>query len=159
MKIDCIIFSHTGHTQTVAENLVSALQVQGHTVRLLKLEPAESLNLSAERIALERLPDCSEADLVVLGSPVHGGRVSAPMRTYIEETPHLTGKKVIILLSHFLRKAWGALQARQSMQNLCEQKGARVVGHADVKWFSLKRKAQIADTVDTLTTLIQNQAQ
>ena len=53
----------------------------------------------------------ADYDVYILGSPVHGGRISAPMRTFLTETDDLNGKSCILFVTHFFRHSWGADQA------------------------------------------------
>ncbi len=40
------------------------------------------------------------------------------------------------------------------MTEVCESKGANVIGSGDVRWFSLRRKQGIAETVEDLSGLL-----
>jgi len=153
MNIGIIVHSHTGHTLSVAKKLEGKLSAAGHTVALEQVEPAEPAKLSATSAELKTKPAIDPYDALVFGSPVWGGRMSAPMTSYLEQIPSLEGKKVACLVTHFFFRGWGADQTLTLMKEVCESKGATVCGSGSVRWFSLGRKRQISKVVDSLSTL------
>lgn len=153
--IGIIVHSHTGHTLTVARRLAEALSADGHEVALKPLETVGPANPSAETVALKNPPSIDRYDVLILASPVNGGRMSGAMRSYLDQISSLEGKQVAILLTHFLPYAWGAKQTIEQMTEICESKGATVIGTADVRWSSPRRGRQIARAVETLSDLFQ----
>lgn len=154
MQIGLIYYSYSGHTAQVMTQLEHQLNQAGQEVSKLALEPREPLQLSALSAALKTQPVIDKYDRLILGSPVHGGRMSAPMRTFLEKSETLEGKPVAFLLTHFFPRKWGAVQTIAAMEALCQEKGAQVLGHADVTWLSLGRRKQIHESIDELATLI-----
>lgn len=154
MRIAIMVYSLTGHTLTVAEKLVERLTADGHDVTLEQLETVGPVDLSATTAALKTAPAVEPHDILVLGSPVNGGRMSAPMRSYLDQVTSLEGKDVALLLTHFLPAVWGANQTIEQMTAICESKGATVIGSGDVRWTSLRRRRQIEKTVDSLSALL-----
>ena len=153
MHIGIIVYSHTGHTLSVARKLRAALSAAGHAVDLKQLRTVGSLPLNAETAELEAVPQIAGYDALVLGSPVRGGRMSAPMAAYLERVPSLEGKQVACLVTGFFPAAWGRDQTIAQMKSACEVKGATVCGSASVGWFSLRRRRQISRAVDRLSQL------
>jgi multimeric flavodoxin WrbA len=106
-------------------------------------------------VSLKELPDLSGYDQLVLGTPVYGGRMAAPVRAFLQEVVGLAGMPVMLLLTHFLPRQWGAVQTIAAMETLCTEKGAKVLGATDVTWFSLGRgkaiKGAVAQVVDVLS--------
>ena len=153
MTIGIVVHSHTGHTLSVARRLAEELSASGHAVTLEPLETVGPANPSAETAALKSPPPIDPYDVLVLGSPVNGGRMSGAMRSYLDQIPSLEGKRVAILLTHLLPHAWGARQTIEQMTEVCESKGATVIGTADVRWSSLRRRRQIAEAVQKLSEL------
>ena len=153
MKIGIVIYSHTGHTLSVATELKDKLSASGHAATLEQVEPVEKVSPSATRAELKTAPTVAPYDALVLGCPVWGGRMSAPMTSYLEQIDSLQGKQVVCLVTHFFRRAWGAKQTIESMTEICESKGATVRGSGSVKWLSLNRKRQISQAVDELSGL------
>lgn len=154
MRIGVVVYSHTGHTLTVAERLKERLSEIGHSVTLERLESVGPVSPSAERGELRTKPFVGGYDALVLGSPVRGGRMSAPMRSYLEQVPSLEGKKVACLVTGVFPAVWGRNQTLAEMEEACESKGAEVCGSGSVGWFSLRRKRQISRIVDRLSGLL-----
>jgi multimeric flavodoxin WrbA len=154
MRIGIIVYSRSGHTLSVARKLEERLAVDGHDVTLEQLETVEPLDLSATTAALKNHPPSDRHDALVLGSPVNGGRMSAPMRSFLDQVPSLDGKRVAMLLTHFFPRAWGANQTIEEMTEVCESKGANVVGSGGVRWTSLRRRRRVAETVEDLSDLV-----
>jgi flavodoxin len=150
MNIGIIVYSHTGHTLSVARKLEQRLTSDGHAVRLVQLEIAGPVNMSATTTVLKHYPAVELYDVLVFGSPVNGGRMSAAMNSYLDQIPSLQGIRVALLLTHFFPKGWGANQTIAQMTEVCQSKGAEVRGSADVQWTSLRRRRQIARAVDSL---------
>jgi menaquinone-dependent protoporphyrinogen IX oxidase len=151
MNIGIVYFSHQGHTQKVVQALSSRLEAMGLNASSEKLKPVEAYNLSMVRVALQEMPNISQYDVLVLGTPVHGGRISAPMQTFLDNVVSLKGMKTALLVTHFFKPAWGAQQTLQALGDECQTKGAQVLGEANVKWFSLRRDQAIEQAVDLLS--------
>jgi flavodoxin len=154
MRIGVIVYSHTGHTLAVAERLKERLAAGDHSVTLEQLETVGPISLSAESAELKTKPPVGGYDALVLGSPVRGGRMSAPMRSYLEQVPSLHGKRVACLVTGFFPAGWGRNQTVAEMEEACQSKGARICGSGSVGWFSLRRNRQISRVVDRLSTLL-----
>jgi len=153
MNIGIIVHSHTGHTLSVAMKLKEKLSAFGHAATLEQVQTAGPVKLSAQSAELKTKPAIDTYDALVFGSPVHGGRMSAAMTSYLEQIPSLQGKRVACLVTHFFRREWGADQTIELMKEVCESKGATVCGSESVRWLSLSRKRQISRVVDSLSEL------
>jgi multimeric flavodoxin WrbA len=152
MKIGIIVYSHTGHTLSVARKLQQRLASDGHAVTLEQLHIAGPVNLSATTAPLKNRPPVNSYDALLFGSPVNGGRMSAAMNSYLEQVPSLRGRQVALLLTHFFPKGWGANQTIAQMTEVCRSKGAQVCGSGNVRWTSLRRRRQIAGAIDSLAS-------
>jgi flavodoxin len=136
MKIGMVVYSKTGHTQSVAAALQSRLAAGGHEVALLQLG--------------QTAVDLTPYDGLIFCSPVHGGQPAAEMIACLEGAPSLQDKTVACLVTGFFPANLGRNQALAQMQARCEARGGAVAGQASVGWFSLTRRPQIADAVETL---------
>jgi menaquinone-dependent protoporphyrinogen IX oxidase len=143
MEIGVVVYSHTGHTAKLAERLVPRLEALGWGVTVLPLAPAAEFSMNVERTPLASLPEIAPFDVVVVGTPVHGGRMSAPVRTFLGQSPLLAGKPVAFLLTHFFPRQWGAVQTIDEMAVLCDDAGATVLDSADVAWLGLGRRRRM----------------
>ena len=154
MHIGIVVHSNSGHTLRVASELRRHLDEVGHSVRLEELEASAPVRGGTTEVISKTIPSLDECDTVVLGSPVNGGQMSGMMRGYLSQVPSLEGKRVAFLLTHFFPQAWGTRQTIEEMANLCESKGASVVGWADVRWPNLRRRQDIATAVEKLMALV-----
>jgi multimeric flavodoxin WrbA len=150
LSIGIIVYSRTGHTLSVARKLEEKLAADGHDVALEELETIGASDLGATTSPLQRRPSIGGHGALVFGSPVNGGRMSAPTRSYLDQIPSLHGKKVVLLLTHFFPRVWGANQTLQEMTETCESKGATICARGSVRWTSLRRRRRIASVVDDL---------
>ena len=139
----------------MARKLEERLALDGHAVTVEQLEAVEPLDFSATTAALKSEPPIDVYDAVVLGSPANGGRMSAPMKTYLDQIPSLQGKRIAILLTHFFFQSWGANQTVEQMTEASESKGAMVCGVENVRWLSLRRRKQISEAVERLARCLQ----
>ena len=153
MDIGIIVYSHTGHTLSVAMKLKEKLSAAGHAVNLERVEVSGSARLGAADAQLKTKPKIDTYDALVFGSPVRGGMMPPAMTSYLEQVTSLRGKKVACLVTHFFPPGWGANQTINQMKEICESKGATVCGSGNVGWPRLGRKRQVADVVDNLSRL------
>ena len=142
MNIGIVVQSQTGHTLSVAERLREALTVAGHSVRLERVGTADA------RSAIDA------SDALVFATGVQGGQPAPPMASYMAQLPVLQGKQVACLATGFFPVAgWGRDQTLAKMQEVCEARGATICGSGSVGWFSLSRRRQIGEVVETLSKL------
>jgi len=158
MKIGMIVYSFTGKTKLVAERVAEILLTDGYEVDLNYLEPKEPLNLKAKEVEINEIPDPMRFDALVLGTPVQGGRMSAPMRFFLEQRTLLDGLDIVFIATHFFRREWGAVQTLQDLRKMCESKGGNVLGSIDIKWWSVFRQREIVSAIEHLRSLINNKS-
>lgn len=154
MDIGIIIFSYTGHTRRVGELLKRKLS-ENHNVSFHVLEAQTRINLSAEYVAIKNLPSVESFDLLILGSPVHGGRASGPVNYLLERIVSFNDKPIILYVTHFFKGAWGADQALDKMSELCVGKAGRIVCKEKIKWFSLRRSKNIHKTIESIARAVE----
>jgi NAD(P)H dehydrogenase (quinone) len=154
MKIGIILYSSTGHTRTVAYRLVSSLSNNGHQVEIVPLEPDSEMNFTVEHVELKRIPDVSKFNALVLASPVIGDHINAPMASFLEASPPLEGKKIILMATHFFPHAWGCRQMFRAMRTHHALIGSEVIGQGDVIWLGFNRRRRTDKMVEHLTSLI-----
>jgi flavodoxin len=153
MDIGIIVYSHTGHTLSVAMKLKERLSAIGHIVVLEQVETAGPVSLSATSAELKTKPVIDAYEAVVFGSPVRGGVPAGPMMSYLGQVASLEGKKIACLVTGVFPAAWGRDQTVARMKEICESKGGIVCGCGSVGWLSLRRKRQISKVVDSLSAL------
>jgi flavodoxin len=154
VNIGVIYYSQTGHTSVLADKLTLSLKKAGHSVSSVLLERSEPLQLQARYATLRNLPPVDPYDVLFIGTPVHGGRISASVLAFLEQNPSLSEKKVSFFLTHFLPRLWGTIQTIVALEEACNNKGAITQGNADVTWFSICRKKQVKSAIDQLGKLV-----
>lgn len=155
MKTGIIIYSRTGHTQLVAEKIKDALITQGGTVVIEHVTAANDGANSREAIQLQDIPDISDYDVILIGSPVHGFSIAPVMKSYLQQLPSIDGKKVGCFVTQHFPKPWmGGKRTVAQMCQLCHDKGAEVSGTSIVNWTSKARETLINDTVAVLSGLV-----
>jgi NAD(P)H dehydrogenase (quinone) len=150
MNIAIIVYSHFGHTLSVAAKLQEALSAAGHTVNLERVEAAGPVRPTAIDVPLKTRPEIAGYDALVFGAPVWGGTLASPMASYLEQVPSLRGKKVACLVTHLFPPGWGGDRTIGQMKEICESKGATVCGSGSVGWPRLGRRRKIAGIVEDL---------
>jgi hypothetical protein len=82
--------------------------------------------------------------------------MSAAMNSCLEHFPSLQGKRVLLLLTHFFFRGWGAEQTIEQMEWACESKGAMLSGWESMRWTSLQRRREISRVVDSPSDRIRS---
>ncbi len=82
--------------------------------------------------------------------------MAAPVKGFLNQVDYFVGKPVVILFTHFFRRAWGAEQTVQSLAQLLLEKGASVVGDLSVRWLSLNKEQQISQAGEKLVSFFQD---
>lgn len=151
MRIGIIVYSQTGHTLQVAQELLQCLSAAGHDLTLEQVETAGPVRPGAKAAELKTAPAVDSYDALVLASPAHGGLPAAGMMSYLDQLPSLEGKRVGLLATGAFPAKWGSVQTMAKMAETVAARGATVCGSASVGWWSLNRKRQIAKAVDSLS--------
>jgi flavodoxin len=144
LKIAIIYYSLSRHTLSLVKTLQASLTEASHSLTVTALEPS-LLKIGEQRAELKSIPPVSGFDLLVLASPVHGGRASTPMQAFLDGCEPFNGKKVICLVTQVFPHWLGGDQALAAMLAQCRSKGARVVATGSVSWYSFARRRQVAD--------------
>ena len=136
-----IIYSKTGHTLSVAEQLVSRKNMP-----LLRIIPQIDDPSIPHPILIQK-PQINDYDHIIVGSPVHGFSLSKVMKAYLEQTD-FQGKKVDLFVTHYFPYAWmGGNQTLKQMKKLIESKGGIVNMMTSINWSNKKRLSDIADMI------------
>ncbi len=148
MQTAIVLYSSTGHTKSFVNHLTSAMI---NEPSIFELEAKGPFKPSDLRTPLKHLPDLSKSQTVVIASPVHGGRLPAPIMTFLEDTRDFSEKQVILMATHFFPFDWGCKQMFEQMQSIIESKGGKVSAYGEVCWTSLRRKKLMADEINKIT--------
>lgn len=148
MKIGIIVHSKTGNTYSVVKKLKEKLLTLEHTVNIERIE-------TVEIDKKPYYPTISEYDVLVFGCPVHGASMSQALESYLAQLTSLKGKRVILLVTEFFPFPWmGGNRAISQMKNICESKGAIVIGTGVVNWKGPHREKAIEELIAKLSSSI-----
>jgi len=150
-----ILFSITGKTRKLAKKLEAALAGSDAAIKFSELEPSGSFKMSQRTVPLNRIPNIEKDQVLVLASPVHGGRISGPMMEFLSHAGSLAGKKVALLATHFFPYKWGCMQMFDQMDALCSEKGGEVIARGSVSQFTWNRNKHMAMVIDRIAGLVK----
>lgn len=151
MKIGLLVYSYTGNTLSVAQQIQTGLEKSGHTVTLERLG-ADNEDPSATVFNLTRVPDPKQYEALILATPVRGFRIAPIMQATLERMAAFENRKVACVVTHFFPYPFlGGTQVIQAMHRLIEAKGGQVVADAIIDWKSSKRERRIAETVEAFS--------
>ena len=153
MNISIVVHSKTGNTLLVANSLSDRLKSEGHTVSLANITAENDSEANVDAIVLTNAPQVAEYDLLILGAPVRGGRLSPVMQAYLRQLKLIPGKPIYGFVTQFFPSPkLGGNQAIQCMSEICSSKGNELGATGVINWmFSAKRNNQISETVDKFT--------
>ncbi len=154
MNIGIIVYSQTGNTHTVAKRLQEKLVAAGHSVKIEQITIEGKTPAQPGKFTLIDVPVVDNYEAIILGGPVQAFSLNPVMKSYLEQLPSLTGKKVACFATkHLPLMVTGGKQAVASIKKACELKGAAVVGSAIVIWSGAKREQSINQSVENLAKL------
>ena len=157
MNIGMIVYSQTGNTWSVAQQLEQKLSTAGHTVTMERIEVIGEIS-PGQPTDFRTVPDPQPYDALVFGSPVQAFSLFQATVDYLEQIPALQGKKVACLITQAFPFPWlGGNRAVRQMTRLCKAAGADVCGSGVVNWMKKEREQQIVDVTDSMSQLFQNE--
>ena len=147
MKIGIIVYSQTGNTLSVLEDIKKKLEKKDHEVTIEKItikgepEPMKPVKFT-------HVPDTSTYDALIFGAPVHAFYLTMPMDQFLKENANMKGKKVVCLTTQAFPFAWmGGNRVIGQMTAICKSKGAKVLGTGIVNWMGEGRRKKIQKKV------------
>jgi len=155
MRIGLIVHSVTGNTLKVAKELQTALTGKGHEVEIKEIKTARKVNPGETSVDFTELPSLEGYDTLVFGSHTEAFQLEQTMKLYFNQLDKLSGRNVICLATHQFPFNWmGGNNAVKKMKNMCEEKGATVLGTAVVDWSpKKKRQAKIDSAISAIAGL------
>ncbi|MBN1857869.1 flavodoxin [Candidatus Bipolaricaulota bacterium] len=154
MKIGIVVYSQTGHTLSVAEELKRKLDEAGHSVSLEQVSVVGGRKQGDRAFELDVTPGLGSYEALVLGSAVEAFSLSPVLSRYLEQLDSLQEKRVACLVTQQFPYPWmGGNRAIRQMVKLCESKGASVCGAAIVNWAQSRRETTTAQAIAYLAGL------
>jgi NAD(P)H dehydrogenase (quinone) len=153
MNVGIIVYSQTGHTLEVCEQLKAQLIGKGHTVTLERVTVMGGRTPQTKTFELENQPDVERYEGVVFASYVEAFSLCQVMARYLKNVGSLQGKHVACLATQQFPYPWmGGNGAIRQMKKSCESKGATVHATGIVNWAKSRRDATMASTIDRLSS-------
>lgn len=149
MKIGIIVHSHTGNTISVAKRLQDMLVSMGHDVKLEKLQLVDEEGSLKGNFNLAIKPDLDEYEAVIFAAPVWGFRLSGVMKSYIENIPSLSNKKIFCFITKGLFvNGFGGKKTINKVIEMTTGKGGEFKGYGIVCWTEKKREILIQELLE-----------
>lgn len=154
MKIGIIVHSQTGHTLSVAQKLQETLTATGHSANIEKLSPVDPKQTDPKKVQIEKLPDLSPYDALVLAAPVQAFSVSPVMKVYLPQLPSLNNMKVACFVTKGLPFKWtGGNHAISQIRSAVESKGGKVVDTGIIAWSGAGKEKSITELLEKFSKL------
>ncbi len=150
MNIGIVVYSQTGNTLAVVQQLRDKLKAQGHTVAIERITLASDPK-DAKNIRLNSLPGLREYDALVFAAPVQGFQLCPPMRAYLMMMPPLMGRKAAVLVTKHWASGWtGGSSAIKEIGKAIEANGGRLAGEGFIGWKSKRREWDIEELTESI---------
>jgi flavodoxin len=147
MKVGIIVYSQTGNTFQVAEDLEKRISGSGHAVKLDRIEVEGEPKPGEKKIKFENEPKVDPYDIIVFGAPVQAFSLCVVMKKYLSDIGSMKGKKVHLLTTKAISTKWsGGNGAINKMKKLSEAKGA-VVGETGIIFWGKKHRMKMTKEV------------
>lgn len=151
MNIGIIVYSQTGHTLSVAQELQEKLTSAGHTAAIEQITVSGDPSPGKRNFELTAIPAVDQYDGLIFGAPVQAFSLTSVMTAYLEQLSSLKDKKVACLVTKHLPFSWtGGKQAISKMKAICTAKGAAFLGGEIIVWSHSQRQQNITKSVESL---------
>lgn len=151
MKIGIIIYSQTGNTHFVAQNIEKALLKLNYKVNIEKIELMSNEIPRKEPFKLKTIPDVNKYDVIIFGSFVEAFCANPVIKEYLKQLTSLKNKKIICFVTQYFPYPWmGGNNAIKQMKVLCENNGADVIETGIVNWKNKKRLKMIENVINKI---------
>lgn len=151
MKVGIIVYSQTGNTYSVAEELEKRIGSSGHTVKLERITVEGEPTPRDKVVDYKNKPDVSPYDIIVFGAPVQAFSLCVVMKRYLKDIGDLKGKKVHLFTTKAISNKWtGGNGALKKMRKLTEEKGATVGITGMIFWKDKYRQKMTNEVVENI---------
>ena len=144
MNIGIIVYSKTGNTLHVADEIRMSLVKAGFQAEVLRFSAETEHGKTSTQIRLSALPDPNRFDAVIFGAPVQAFSLDPAMSSNLRQIDTLKHVPTLCFITQHFKKSW--LGGNRAMKQLLAQlREKRVMAHAIgiVHWSSGEREAQI----------------
>lgn len=149
MKVGVVIYSETGNTLSVAQGIIDRLTLSGNTAVLERIKPIGKPNPSSKKVDYESIPDISDYEALVFGSPVQAFSLALGMSRLIPQLKPMAGRRAVMFITQQFPYPWmGGSRAIAAMATLLKQKGAVTSSAGIVNWSNKNRDEMISSVID-----------
>lgn len=143
MKIALVIHSKTGNTLSVADKLKETLTKLNHEVTILPLSPLNPDVSKVSEVKLASMPEVKGFDVLILGAPVWGFKLSPVMQYYIANTVFPPSMAVYVFVTQYFPFAFlGGNSAIRGYEKLLSVKKQKVKKAYVIGWSNQRKREQ-----------------
>jgi menaquinone-dependent protoporphyrinogen IX oxidase len=151
MKIAIIVYSYTGNTFLVSQNLANKLQELHFDVSIQRIETEQNEEMDFRKVVLNNHLELSQFDTFIFASPIRGFALSAPFKKFLMDDFQETNKQVYGFVTQFLPFQWcGPNQAMKYMKTSLEKLHCEFTFMGPIKWKNKNREQQIDQLVQDI---------
>lgn len=152
LNIGIIVYSQSGHTLEVCEQLKERLIRESHSVTLEQITVVGGRTPTTKEFELGDKPGIEPYDAIIFGSAVEAFSLSAVLARYLNGLGSLQGKQVACLVTQQFPYSWmGGNRAIRLMKKICQSKGAMIRATGIVNWAKSRREKTMAAAVAHLS--------
>lgn len=157
MKVGIIVYSETGNTLGVAEEISKELKKRKISVEIERIELEDKKLPRRDPFVITSSPDISKYDVIILGSLVEAFNLSPVMVNYLNDVDTFEGKDVYCFVTHFFPVPFlGGKTSINKFKRMINCKNGEVVFTGIVDWKNKKRETQIQTIVQSFADLIES---
>ncbi len=158
MKVAIVYYSLSGKTRAVSNLIAKLLRDAGHDVKVFEVRPVKEYSRRLAHINPRIIKDTlsnniieikgvegfnpKEYDLLIIATPIWIGRITPPIRSFIERFKDEITKPVICITTSDIRRDY-SLKFREYL----ESRGIKVIGNASF--------VNLEDVKNVVSTLIK----
>jgi flavodoxin len=148
VKIGIIVYSSTGNTLYIAENLKKKLTAAGHIAVLERISQENDQEMILSRMVLKNNPELKGYDLLVFASPVNGFTLAPVYKVYLNHMPALSGTPCLCFVTQGLPWNWmGGNRALKIMKEQITAKGGKCLDNGIIHWNKKNRETLIEELI------------
>lgn len=136
MKIGIIVYSYSGNTLKVAQQLQKKLEAQGHQVGIKPIQVQNSQPTNRmEQIILTNSPPVDEEEALVLAAPVWAFSLCPIIRVYLAQLKDQKGKPCLSFVTQAAPFGWlGGNKALRLLKADAQKAGLNTLGQGCLGW-------------------------
>ncbi len=147
MNIGIIVYSKTGNTNYVAEQICERLVQDGFSAAVERFSVLSPDDPKA-KLRLTATPDPNRYDALIFGAPVQAFSLDPAMTAYLSQIGALKPTKTLCFITqHFKSALFGGNNATKQLLSLLKGKGIAAKPMGVVNWSGEKKDDQIAKIV------------